>query len=219
MEERVMKRLCILLALPLVALLGAPSSAWAGDTICGPVPVIGGVHDNILVPPGQTCSLANATVLGNVKALENSRLFASNNTIRGNVDGDKADVVQLFGGTVGGNIQIKEGGNPFGDFDVFVGFTTLFNGNIQIEKMTGESSVFDVTLLNGTVKSEENTVFGFFGIQNNNIRQNLQVFKNTGGGPKVVLANVVGDTITCKENAPPFTGGPNTAPKKEGQCF
>jgi hypothetical protein len=149
---------------------------------------------------------------------------------------------------VHGSIQVKEGNVPTGPPPtgtaafVRVCGTLLPGGNIQVEKF-GPSGVVFVggatfcpallgggnTLPKGSIKVEENGItvisFGspFFGlgleIGGNVVGQNLQVFKNTGPGTKVVAGNTVGESIQCKENSPPFVGGPNTAPKIEDQCF
>lgn len=61
------------------------------------------------VPVGATCTLNNATVRANVKALENARLYVIDSRVTGNIEGDKASIVHVTGGTVDGNIQIKDG--------------------------------------------------------------------------------------------------------------
>jgi hypothetical protein len=56
-------------------------------------------------------------------------------------------------------------------------------------------------------------------VGSNTVSENLQVYKNTGPGTKQVIQNTAGQIVQCFDNSPPFIGGPNTAPKKEGQCF
>jgi hypothetical protein len=219
--------------------------ASADDTVC--TAVLGGTHDNVVVPPGARCTLFGATVRGSVKALENSQLvITGGSTIHGNVEGDKADLVQVNFSTVRQNVTIKEGGEAPPPFPAFTMFcfgggpceshltgATILEGNVQIEKMVGDvviGAFFPVTVAKGSVKVEENVVtpaaglfqIASFAAANNFIAQNLQVFKNTGpGSPKSVFNNTAGESIQCFENSPPgtFVGGPNTAPKKEGQCF
>jgi hypothetical protein len=48
-------------------------------------------------------------VRANVKALENARLYVIDSRVTGNIEGDKASIVHVTGGTVDGNIQIKDG--------------------------------------------------------------------------------------------------------------
>ena len=52
-----------------------------------------GRFDNVIVPVGATCTLRDATVHGNVKALEDARLYVSATVVRGNIEGDKAAIV------------------------------------------------------------------------------------------------------------------------------
>jgi hypothetical protein len=188
-----------------------------------------GKFDNVVVPEGQTCILTNSTVRGNVKALENSKLFATNNIIRGNIEGDKAEVMDLRSNKVGGNIDIKEGETNDPEDDVQVFANRLLNGDIKVEKMTGEIEVGvtrDPALANivpkGNIFVQENLpVAGPEGLEvsTNRVGENLQVFKNRGDAPKFVQNNTVGENLQCFENDPPFVGGPNIAQKAEGQCF
>jgi hypothetical protein len=96
-------------------------------------------------------------------------------------------------------------------------------GNIQVEKMIGSVLIRRSSIVGeGNIKVEDNFIppGEFLAVDFNNVvAQNLQVFKNTGAGPKNVSTNTAGESIQCFENNPPFFGGPNTAPKKEGQCF
>ena len=207
----------------------------AGDTPCaGALPP--GIYDNIIVPPGASCTLSASVVLGNVKALENSQLVIISSNVRGNVEGDKADLVQVNFSLVRENILIKEGGPapivPPGGFfcppafsscEALVFHTIVEEGNVQIEKMVGTVWVGDNSIQKGNIKIEENFIplDEILVIGANKIAQNLQVFKNTVPGGKFVdtSPNTAGESIQCFENSPPFLGGPNIAPKKEGQCF
>jgi hypothetical protein len=76
-----------------VMLVGAPP-AVADDTRC--IGFLTGTFHNIVVPENETCILHSSLVLGNLKALPNSRLFADSDEIRGNVEGDKADLVEVY---------------------------------------------------------------------------------------------------------------------------
>jgi len=180
-----------------------------------------GTYDNVVVPPGARCFLANAQVKGSVKALENSRLFGYSNTVLGNVIGDKAEVVVFNSSTVRENIDIKEGEVNDRGRDVDIFRTTVQEGNIKIEKMTGDIAVEASRVLKGDIQVFDNIIIGrFLGLENllSNVGQNFQVFKNTGPGDKMVVGNTVGENLQCFENTPPFLGGPNEAQKAEGQC-
>lgn len=73
----------------------------------------------------------------------------------------------------------------------------------------------------GDIKIEDNFIPAgdFLRVQNNTVAEDLQVFKNRGGGGKTVLANTVGENLQCKENDAPFVGQPNlVGGNAEDQC-
>ncbi len=214
-----MKRLSILSVLILVTLLATASDARAGDTICRGF--LTGTFVNIVVPPSGDCFLFNSVVNGNVKALEGSRLFSSNNRIRGNIEGNQPEDVMSFRDVIGGNIQFKDVTPPSPEnfFFVTVMYSTLTDGNIEIEKNTSAVVTLMGNRVNkGNIKVEENFTTGAFRIIGNIVAQNLQVFKNRGPAAKTVQSNTVGQDLQCFENDPVFVGSPNFARKAEGQC-
>ena len=242
-----MRRAIFGIAGAVLALLATPPAASADDTTCvgtlGP-----GTFDNVVVPENAFCELRGSLVTGSVKALPNSILSADSNTIRGNVIGDKARGIEVFDrpttpglSVVEGNIEAKEGGSGSGTFfSTFICGTRLPNGNIVVEKLRGPRNIINIggdavgggfffscltfgginTLEKGGIKIEENVIdaAGELDVRNNSVAGNLQVFKNSGPGPKQVLLNTVGKNLQCFENAPLFLGTPNVAEKREGQC-
>jgi hypothetical protein len=233
------RRPLVLLALATssLVLIIAPGAA-AADTAC--MGALTGTHDNVVVPPGQSCFVSGATVRGNVKALQDSRLRITGSNVHGNVEGEKADIVQVTGSTVGGNITVKEGGPPVAvapgftgcqsavailtPCEVFITTTRVEHGNIQVEKMHGTTWITDTVALSpirGNVKVEDNLIeplAEFIFVSRNEVEQNVQVFKNKGPGRKRVSENVVHQSVQCFENDPPFIGGPNVARDAQGQC-
>ncbi len=178
----------------------------------------GGRYKEVFVPEGRTCTLAGAEVSGNILAREGARLFVSDTRVDGNIDGVKAAVVQVRGGTLGGSIQISEGSSP-GALGAAVIGTVLSQGNIEITKMrTGSVRVEGARLDKGNIKLEENTTSAALAAVRNAVAQNLQVFKNDGAGAKTVRDNRVFQIVQSKENTRPCTGGPNQAGDREGQC-
>jgi hypothetical protein len=179
-----------------------------------------GSFDNVFVPAGATCRLENSTVSGNVLAREGARLHVVNTVVDGNIDGVEARAVVVEGGRLGGSIQIADGDSPGELGAAVIGGTVLTQGNIQVIKMrTGRILITDVRLEQGNIKVEENLVGDGLEVRNNDVAQNLQVFKNGGTGPKEVRDNRVRQIAQCKENSAPFTGGPNDAAEAEDQCF
>lgn len=219
------------------------SSGGGAVTADGPVQVVNVTHgsdftcmgtvtgsfDNIVVPPGATCIVTNAMVRGNIKALEDAVLAITlNTTINGSVYGDKADVLQINNiVTIHGNIEMVEGGPHPLFHELSICGTHLPNGNIKIIKRDGgidiSPTAFCIAQPNnldkGSLQVEDNVIpgKGIF-IRENRVAQNLQVYKNLALG-STVMNNIVGQSVQCFENRGPFVGGPNTAPKKEGQCF
>jgi hypothetical protein len=198
-----------------------PSFSHGGpsETVC--VGVITGTHDNVTVPPGQGCTVSAALVLGNVKALEDSRVGIVGSTIRGNVEGDGPEFIQVFGGTtVDGNIVVTGAGiDPpqSGPTTVALLNVTVTNGDVHVLK-TIANAIFmqGVTVSKGSMKLEDNTGGGVQ-LFNNFVAQNLQVFKNAGD--HIVTGNVVGQNLQCFDNVGTFVGGPNVAEQAQGQCF
>jgi hypothetical protein len=220
-----MKRPFILAALACAAVaLAIPPAAAADDTMCsGPLT---GTFDNVVVPEGDFCRLTDSLVRGNVKALRDSQLIMGNDEVDGNVEGDKASAVIVDASTVRGSIHIIEAHDPF-FLSAAVFNSSLPNGNIQIEKGTGEVDGFALgdwnvrgnTLGKGNIKVEQNNAFFFSSITRNTVGGNVQVFKNTGPAFKIVTDNVIRENLQCKENEEPFVGQPNAVGgNAEDQC-
>jgi hypothetical protein len=222
--------IAVVISAPLV--LALPANAEADDTVC--IGALTGTFDNVIVPPRQTCHLTNSTVWGNVKALEGSRLRIDDSNINGNVEGDKADIVQLFFTVVREQITIKEGGPAASAFPVFniCGFgidftpcevlivaTTVEFGGIQVEKTVG-SVLIASSIVKGNIKVEANAIAApeILIINDTTVDENLQVFTNMGSGNKLVQGNTVGQSLQCFENEPPFLAPFNAAAHTEGQC-
>ena len=179
-----------------------------------------GSFDNVFVPEGATCAIEQSSVSGSILARDRSRLFVIATTVDGNIDGNEARVVQVTGGRLGGNIQVQDGSSP-GELGASVsGGTVLTQGNITIQKMrTAGIRIADVILEKGNIQLQENVVERGIEITGNRVAQNVQVFVNDGPGAKSVSGNTVGQTLECKENTAPFTGGPNRAGEAKEQCF
>jgi hypothetical protein len=243
------KSLLALLSISLIlaALAVAPAVKADTDFECNFTLPAGTYEGNIVVPRGQECFLTHVIVHGNVKALADSQLNIHDSTIYGNIEGDKADAVNVNISIVHGNITATEGGpalrptllncsfvfpGPANPCEFHVQGTTLVNGNIQVEKMTGSVFTTSNDIQKGNVQFVENIIPAnenlFIWSNFPRIAGNLQVFKNTGPGGKFVFANPVLGVIQCYENDPPFVGGLNfgRAPDQppplmsgKNQCF
>jgi hypothetical protein len=169
-------------------------------------------------------------VLGNVSAVDDAFLNVLDSWVDGNVEGDKALVVDVLRSVVGGNITAREGTGGFAR----VCGTVVENGNIQVTKLSDSGVLIGDDFFcgfgfgggnevrKGNIQAAENLIapaFRTLGIDQNTVPQgNLQVLKNRGDSEKTVQFNTVGKNLQCFENTPPFVGTPNTAGKHEGQC-
>jgi hypothetical protein len=225
-----MRRLTLATVAASLVMLVVPPSAMADDTRCvGPLT---GVHDNVVVPEGSVCLLTGAVVRGNIKVLQDASLSSFNNEVGGNIEGDKAANVGIFGNRVGGNIDLVEVRGPgqvIQNFNVkiFICASTLSDGDVKITKGVGTVAVGAPlagcpgnVIEKGSIQVEDTFVppGEALAIQANEVAEDLQVFKNTGAGLKLVQFNTVGENLQCFENDPPFLGQPNVAEQAQGQC-
>ncbi len=148
----------------------------AEETTCAGA-LAGITVDNLRVPSGRTCSLDATRVKGSVKVERNATLYARGVRVVGNVQAENARLVSVkAGSTVGGSIQIKQGGAA-----------TLHRvkatGDIQFESNSGALSALDNSV-GGTLQAFQNR--GGVRIANNAIDGNLQCKENApvpaGGG-------------------------------------
>jgi hypothetical protein len=229
-EGRMKGKLLLLAVLCSSVALIAPPTALADDFQCAGIVTLGN-FDNVVVPPGAFCDISNSNIRGNIKALADSTLFVSgNNRIGGSVEGDKARDVEIF--NRGGPPNIIQGNGVIVEdsIETFICGAVLPKGDIIVVKnrggLLGIGGPFCAgffgggnTLQGGNIKVEDNVITSSFEVSDNNVAQNLQVFKNTGSASKRVANNTVGESVQCFDNTAPFIGGPNFAPKREGQCF
>lgn len=187
-----MRKSVIVALLALTAVLIGPASARAGDTIC--VGVLAGSHDNLIVPAGATCNIADATIQGSVKVF-GALNVSSPTTIGGNIDGEPGHTfVRLFGGAtlvVGGDVQLKKQGSVFSQ-GYLAG--TQIRGDFQYEENVG-FLVANGGQIGGDFKSEKNTGGG--GIFGNTILGNLECKENTPEHEQA--GNTVGGALKCPE--------------------
>jgi hypothetical protein len=216
MRKRPLATLAMVMTLSTIP-LGIPR-ALAGESVCvGTLP--SGTYDQVLVPPGATCTLSGSTVRGNVKALDHSFLSASNNHILGNVDGEHTRTIWVFDNLVEGNIRIRGGGTAeSGPADVAIARNLLPQGNIHIAGSVGEIVAQGNIVQKGNLQVREILTTTHSHIVGNQVSGQVQVFRDQGPGSKQVQGNTAG-RVQCFQNAEPFVGGPNSALITQGQCF
>lgn len=116
-------------------MLALPQEAHADERVCrgtiGKVVVDGDVR----VAPGATCTLAGTTVKGNVFVSGKSTLTSQAAKIEGNVQAENhTRVVLLTGTSVGGSVQLKQGGSANID-------SIRVNGDVQLFSNRGTQTV------------------------------------------------------------------------------
>lgn len=182
-----------------LALIVAPAVA-ASDTPC--VGVLTGVHDNVIVPEGQSCVLAGAVIRGNLFVRPQARLRDSvqtPNNVVGNLFALEAQFVSLQNTHVVGDADLKR--TP----------TSLLGGEGQRFRVDGDllveeaSSVFISRASVGgdldVIKASPSSAFGLFAVvrgvpvgQNLNVRDSnatqIEVSQNEVGGSIQVQNNV-----------------------------
>ena len=196
-----MKRLITVALLGLCALFVGTTPAAAGDTHC--VGAFTGVAENIVVPSGQLCSLAGATVFGNVLAEPDSTLEIGPGTnIGGNVEAkemvstfsfmariggsykcDNCLLQDVVASEIGGSVEIK--GADDGDFigdDSDMMFGNTIGGNVEISESDAGIFAFGIgsNRIQGSVRFEKNR--GPVVIERNVIAGELQIFENAVAG-------------------------------------
>jgi hypothetical protein len=169
------KRLFMAAATLLMLAVFGVSAAWAGGpTRCtgpeGPVTIKG----NVTAGPG--CNLSGTTVEGNVTVEPGGNLTTEPGTttvITGNVQGNKATLIQLEGKTsIGANLQL-----------------------------TGTTERIEI--LSGTVKGnvQINSGIAFLTVENENIAGNVQLQNNTGGFGLDVNGSTIGGNVQLSNNS------------------
>jgi hypothetical protein len=218
------KRLGVFLVCAIVVTLGAV--AGAAVTQCQGA--LTGTFDDIVVPAGAVCYLQNSIVTGDITIFGNALFSGRDNIVGGNITSHNANLIEIQRGQVGGRIELK--GTTLiqdrfvGDYAVTVNGVTVSGGDITVKNTVTNSGIrVGVNhVLTGDVSLKNNLVdFGGPGltVNDNQVAGDLDVDSTEGDGPKTVQNNVVGDTVKCKDNDPPFVGGPNTATRFKGQCF
>jgi hypothetical protein len=152
------------LKLPIVILslifVGSALPAIAYDNNCPSGVIVGGIHDNITILAGTSCTVYNATVIGDIKA-EPGHGFIQ--IYGGTVEGD----VKIKGGTmdrsfcssttIGGNFQAKE------NLAVIAWDCRINNGDLQLSQNQWIEVYY--TTVNGNLQCKENGwAFGAYNI-------------------------------------------------------
>lgn len=165
-----------LMAASAAAALSIVGVAGAEETNC--TGTIGAEQlDNIFVPDGRSCTLNGTRLNGNIVIGTGATLSASGARVNGNIQSSGFRAVFLNAGTtVGGSVQLNQGGSA-----QIVGI--VVNSDVQLESNSRRLVVRDSDI-GSNLQVFQNT--GGVVLRNNDIAQNLQCKQNApapiGGG-------------------------------------
>jgi hypothetical protein len=171
----------------LVAPTLLPLMALADDIHCPPNLGEREVDGNVLI--AAPCRLDGTTVKGSVLLYAGGSLAAVDATIRGNIQAENADFIDVE--------------------------NTEVIGSIQLDNMVGDVSNVRSSRIDGSIQLKSSR--SRLEIQANAVGADVQAFSNTGG--VLVENNVIDGNLQCKENSPAPVGGNNrVSGNKEDQC-
>jgi len=167
--------------------IGSGTGSIDGDVNCPPDLGRITVDGNVLV--SAPCRLDGTVVKGNVLLYSGGLLIARDARIDGNIQGERADFIDVENVTV--------------------------IGNIQLDDLVGDLSQVRASSVDGSIQLNGNR--GVLEIVDNVIDADVQAFSNTGG--VLIADNVIGGNLQCKTNSPAPVGGNNLVyGNKEDQC-
>ena len=135
------------------------------------------------------CTLNGTEVRGKVKLFVGGSLTARNAQIDGDLEGDRANFVDIDRSRIAGKVKLEE--------------------------LVGDVSTIEQTEVEHDVELTANRTR--LEILNNAFGGNVQATRNTGG--VLISGNVIDDNLRCSSNSPAPTGGANSVDgRAEGQC-
>lgn len=195
--------------------IGSPAAQGSDPTICSGF-LLAVTVDNVVVPSGVDCVMLGTHVRGSVLVERNGSLETHEGgipivqtRIRGNVYSDYGRYVRLFdtssvdmnvtikgategfngcdtGPFIGGNLQFEE---MVGDDVIAHACGCQVRGNLVVTKTRGALVDVDGSTIFGNLQVSENTATEGLLIFANNVRGELQYFKNNG--PAAIFGNLV----------------------------
>ena len=221
--------------------LAFASPAAARDLKCNGT-FKGKTYDDVTVPRGAACTLTNATVRGDVRALRGAYFHTSGTKVRGDVEGDSAQTIFIDSGSnIGGSVEAVKA-IQFYVYNSTVGEdieperieeavqicgNTVRTGNIEVRRSGTDVLIGDPlaegcrgnVVKRGDVKVMRNFSLIEFVVRGNTIRKgDLEVSNNTGPTPKFVQDNTGGGRIVCRGNTLLTASGNTGWDRRVGQC-
>jgi hypothetical protein len=163
------------------ALAPAPASL-SGNVTCRNM-AIGAIRlDSIDVPADAVCQLDGTVLIGNITVGRGAMLDAGGIATNGSVNAEGAAHVALFDASVGGSVQVKQGGSAQVEM-------LRITGDLQIDAMRGPVTA-SANAIGGSLQAVGN--LGGLTITDNRINGNLQCKENQPA--PVVAGNVAAST-------------------------
>jgi hypothetical protein len=167
-------------------------------------------------PPGPKTT-------GDLIVQEGARFIGFNNTIAGDVLGQRARQVDFRFGRVGGGVRISGGigASPVG-LDYVLSQLTMSAGSIHIKQVASSNIHVQLNVLSkGSIAVDQNDDLGLLNIQRNDLSTagHIHIFHNTAR-VYLIAGNTARGNIHCRGNAPPFVAAGNASLEGRlmGQC-
>ncbi len=219
-----------------------PAFAQHDDLVCNGT-LTGGTYDDVVVPRDASCTLIDATVVGNVRVLKNAFYQATRTAMKETVYAKEADTVFIdTGSRVFGSVRTYRTEKVFVFNSVIVRNIRLERtaekahicgsivqkGDINVERggrdiLIGDPRAKDCdgnVVRRGDIEIERTSTDVEFVVRGNTIRRgDVEIVRNNGPAPKFVEDNVGGRELLCRGNSSPFFSGGNTSwDDRRGQC-
>ncbi len=149
------------------ALVAAPASL-SGNVSCRNMSIGPARLDSIDVPADAACRLDGTVLIGNITVGRGAMLDAAGIAMNGSVQAEGAAHVALFDASVGGSVQVKQGGSAQGEL-------LRITGDLQIDAMRGAVKAHD-NQIGGSLQAVGN--LGGLTVTDNRINGNLQCKEN-----------------------------------------
>jgi hypothetical protein len=193
--------------------LTAPAALASGTnaTCIGGLPP--GTYQNVTVPAGARCTIDGSdTITGNVTVATGAALIdgadGAGALIGGNLQADHAQEVEVFGGSVGGNVQLT----AMSGQSLVCGGTV--GNDLVAQDNAAHSGIGDTGIgcpgerIGGNLTVQNNP--GDVEVVANTVAGNISVHNNTGGGD--LVSNSAGGSCQLFNDNPPILGDSNTVP-------
>lgn len=115
--------------------------------------------DNVIVGEGATVALLDGVVItGNLKVIDGGFVSANNCLIEGDVKGNGAAIVDLFGVTVGGDVEIKRTGGAavLGLLPLISIISSDIDGDVKVTNNNVNSITINNNLIGGSLQVRSN---------------------------------------------------------------